>query len=84
DHMIEEIWKESSFAEAAADILRPQLEAEGERKGMLKLTRLGLEKRFGPLSNDMLAAIEAADEATLEAVFGSSTLEEARTHLGLS
>jgi hypothetical protein len=88
DHMIEEIWKESSFAEAVADILRPQLEAEGERKGERKMARrmaqIALEKRFGPLSDDVLAAIQAADEATLEEVVGSNTLEEARTHLGLS
>ncbi len=28
DHMIEEIWKESSFGEAAAEILRPEVEAK--------------------------------------------------------
>lgn len=82
--MIEEIWKESTFLEVAADILRPQLEAEGERKGERKMARVALENRFGPLSAEVLAAIQAADEATLEEVVGSNSLEEARTHLGLS
>lgn len=48
------------------------------------MARRALEKRFGQLSEDLLAAIQNADEATLEEVIGSETLEEARTHLGLN
>jgi hypothetical protein len=70
--MIEEIWKESSFAEAVTEITAR------------RMARAALEKRFGPLSEDVLTAIQAADEATLEEVVGSLTLEEARAHLGLS
>lgn len=87
DHMIEEIWKESSFAEAVADILRPQLEAEGERKAERKMAQIALEGRFGTLDEDILAAIQAADEAALEALIAhitSDTLEQVRARLGLS
>ena len=72
DQMIEEIWKESSFAEAVSQITAR------------RLAHRALEKRFGPLSDDVLATIQNADEATLEEVIGSETLEEARTHLGLN
>jgi hypothetical protein len=72
DQMIEEIWKESSFAEAVSTITAR------------RMARVSLEKRFGLLSDEVLAAIQNADEATLEEVVGSRTLEEARAHLGLN
>lgn len=76
DHMIEEIWEESSYSEAVQE--------HTSKKTARRMARAALEKRFGPLSDDVLAAIQAADEATLEEVVGSNTLEEARAHLGLS
>lgn len=75
DHMIEEIWEESSYSEA--------VQSHASKKTARRMARVGLEKRFGPLSDDVLAAIQNADEATLEDVVGAQTLEEARAHLGL-
>lgn len=85
--MMEEIWKESTFLEVAADILRPQLEAEGERKMARRMARVALEGRFGPVSDDVLAAIQVAEEAALETIVAHSstdTLEQMRARLGLS
>src|SRR5579859_6539165 len=75
DHMIEEIWKESSFAEAVTEITAR------------RMARLALEGRFGSLSDDVLAALKTADESTLEAIVSHSstdTLEQVRARLGLS
>jgi hypothetical protein len=76
DYMIEEIWEESSYGEAVQEHTR--------KKTARRMAQVALEKRFGPLSDDVLAAIQAADEATLEDVVGSLSLEEARRYLGLS
>lgn len=76
DHMIEEIWKESSFADAVAEITR--------KDTTRRIARLALEGRFGPLSDEVLAAIQAAEAATLEEVVGAQTLEQVRARLGLS
>ncbi len=76
DYMIEEIWEESSYGEAVQEHAR--------KKTARRMARVALEKRFGPLSDEVLTAIQAADEATLEEVVDSRSLEEARAHLGLS
>ncbi|HEX6780208.1 MAG TPA: hypothetical protein VF099_18500 [Ktedonobacterales bacterium] len=57
--------------------------AEGRAEGMCKLTQSILERRFGPLSQDVLQALNAADETTLSAAGASDTIEQARAHLGL-
>lgn len=79
DHMIEEIWEESSYAEAVRDHTKKQM-----TERMQRMAQIALEKRFGPLSHEVLAAIKTANETTLEAVVGSNTLEEVRARLGLS
>jgi hypothetical protein len=76
DHMIEEIWNESSYADAVRD--------HTAKITARRMTRVALERRFGALSEEVLAAIQAANEPTLEAVVGANTLEEARALLGLS
>ncbi len=98
DHMIEEIWKESSFGEAAAEILRPEVEAklrpEVEAKigaarkaeGMREMAQVALEGRLGTLSAEVLAALERADEATLKAIvahISTDTPEQIQVRLGL-
>jgi hypothetical protein len=65
-------------------VWRRRSKKEGRIEEARRMARVGLEKRFGPLSDEALAAIQNADEATLEDVVGSRTLEEARAHLGLS
>ncbi|HEY7126887.1 MAG TPA: hypothetical protein VH590_21200 [Ktedonobacterales bacterium] len=77
--MIEEIWEESSYAEAVRDHTKKQM-----TERMQRMAQIALEKRFGPLSHEVLAAIKTANETTLEAVVGSNTLEEVRARLGLS
>ena len=86
--MVEELLKHSSFAQALKEEGREEGREEGLTAGRIeearRMAQVGLEKRFGTLSDDVLAAIQAADEATLENVVGARTLEEARAHLGLS
>ncbi len=91
DHMIEEIWKESSFAEAAAEIMRPELEAkikaelgsQIKAEGMREIAQTALEDRFGALSEDVLEALSRADEATLKKLIVLKALEDVRALLGL-
>lgn len=79
DRLMREIWKESSYKDAVRDYAR--------KKTAREMARLALEGRFGTLSDDMLAAIRAADMAALKKVIAhitSDTLEQARARLGLS
>lgn len=72
--VIDEIIRQSALAE--------EFLAEGERR----LARAALEGRFGPLSEDIVAALKTADEATLiqlVAQLSTLTLEQARGLLGL-
>ncbi len=73
--MIDDLMRESGLAD--------EWIAEGERR----MVKAVLEGRFGPLSADLLAAIQAADEATLldlVAHVSTETLEQVRARLGLS
>lgn len=73
--MIDDLLKESSIAEEFIE--------EGERRMAL----IAIEGRFGPLSDDLRAAIYAADEATLRQIvaqIATLTLDELRVRLGLS
>ena len=78
--MVNEVWQHSSVAQA----LKEEGRDEGRIEEARRMARVSLEKRFGALSDEVLAAIQNADEATLEDMVGSRTLEEARAHLGLS
>lgn len=61
-------------------------EAKGEAKGLREAARAVLEGRFGTLDADTLAALSAADDATLKALLphlGTDTLAQVRERLGL-
>ena len=76
--VIDEIIRQSALAE--------EFIAEGERRGERRLAQAALEARFGPLSEDMVAALQKADEATLIQLvsqLATLTLEQARALLGL-
>ena len=53
-------------------------------KGMRDLVQPALEERFGALDDEIIQAINQADEATLKAVNLSTTLEQVRHRLGLA
>jgi hypothetical protein len=59
---------------------------EGKTEGARRMARLALEGRFGPLAEDMLAALRSADEITLTAVAShltSDALQQVQARLGL-
>jgi hypothetical protein len=61
--------------------------AEGERRGEQEMVRVMLQGRFGPLSDDVLAALRAADAATLRALaahVATDTIDQMRARLGLA
>lgn len=62
-------------------------EARGEAKGMHTMLRQVLEGRLGPLSQDVLEAIDSLGVAQLSAIAphaGTDSLEELRARLGLN
>ena len=59
----------------------------GELEGMREAVRIGLESRFGQLSEDVQQALEQADETALRellAHFAFDSLEQLRERLGLN
>src|SRR2546423_7862639 len=77
--MLGDLWKESSLAEALADRWR--------EVAMALMLQVVLESRFGPLSEDIVAALRTTDEATLRAIgerIMTDTLDEVRGRLGLA
>jgi hypothetical protein len=79
DHMIEEIWEESSYAEAVRD--------HAAKETTRRMAQLALQGRFGTLEEDIHAALNKADVAVLEAIvahIATDTLEQVRARLGLS
>ena len=82
-----DLLKESGFTEIAAELLAPRYRAEGMRDMAREMAREALIGRFGALSPDVLAAVNAADEETLKTIVGqvsTISLEEVRARLGLS
>jgi len=76
--MIDELLRESSVVQGWLK--------EGAQLGEQRMARVALEGRFGPLNEDVLAAIERTKTATLEALvahLASETLEQVRARLGL-
>jgi hypothetical protein len=72
--MIDEHLRELSLAELFIE--------EGERR----MAHIALQGRFGPLPQDILAALQTADEATLQEIVAhitTETLEQIKTRLGL-
>ncbi len=77
--MVNDLWQHSSVAQE----LKEEGRVEGRAEAARHMARIALESRFGTLSEDMLAAIQAADEATLETLITAKSLEDARAQLGL-
>jgi hypothetical protein len=80
------------FFMSNADLLKdsplyPILVEEAKRDERRATIRLVLEGRLGKLSDDVVEALKAADEATLTTIAvhaGTDTLEQIRSRLGLS
>lgn len=73
--MIDDLLKDNSFVQVMME--------EGERRMVWK----ALEGRFGPLSEDVQAAPQSADEAVMLTVItnvGTDTIEQVRARLGLA
>ncbi len=88
--MIDDLLRESGVAEYfRQEALKEGKEAgmrEGLREGMQKMVIVALEGRFGAVADDLRAAVNQADEATLEAVMAhitTETLDQLRERLGL-
>lgn len=76
--MLGDLWQESSLAGALEDLAR--------ERAMGRMLQVVLEGRFGPLSEDIVATLNMADEATLWVIgahAGTDTLEQVRARLGL-
>ena len=89
--MLRDLWRESSFGEALRDLAKEEGREEGlqegRQEGRQELAQVALEGRFGMLSNDVVEALRAADDATLRAVvahIATDSLEQARRRLGLA
>lgn len=84
--MIDELLAESPVAQYFREEAIKEGLAEGLKEGAQRMVILALEGRFGPLAEDVRAAIRQADEATLAAVVGhvaSESLEQLWARLGL-
>ena len=80
--MLDEIFEESSVAQ----YLMEKGQETGRRQMALDMARMALESRFGMLAEDLLAALNTADEAALRDVvahIGTDSLEQARARLGI-
>jgi hypothetical protein len=84
--MLSDLLRESSVAEWLRAEGEAKGKAEGKAEGMRQMTQVALEGWFGPLTADVLAALQTADEAALrEAVahVASDSQEQMRARLGL-
>lgn len=90
--VIDDLLKESAYIQEALAEGEAKGKAEGKAEGELQatrtLTQLALEGRFGaPLSDDLVAALQAADVAPLREIIhdiATETLADARARLGLN
>lgn len=76
--MIHDLLNESSVADAFIE--------EGERRMARRMAQAALEGRFGRLSQEMQASVNAADELVLQEIVAhvaTETLEQVRGRLGL-
>jgi hypothetical protein len=78
-NMIEDLWQESSLAGA--------LEERAKEHVMAQMLQVVLESRFGPVSDDVLAALDQMDGDTLRelgAHIAVDPLDQIRARLGLA
>jgi hypothetical protein len=84
--MIDDILRQSSLAEEFLAEGIAQGVAQGVAQGERRMAQAALEGRFGTLDADLLAALDTADEATLQTLMAhiaTDTLEQVRSRLGL-
>jgi len=84
--MIDDLVKQSSLAEEFFEEGKSQGLSQGRDEGMRRMVRMVLEGRFGPLSEDLLAALAATGESKLEEIgahAGTDTLKQIRSRLGV-
>jgi predicted transposase YdaD len=81
--MVEDLWQHSSVAQALKEEGREEGRIEGQVAGERRIVRKSLESRFGALDEQLLAALEKADEPMLELLITVKSLEDAKRHLGL-
>jgi predicted transposase YdaD len=77
--MLQDIIRESTFAQ---DLIE-----EGKVEGQREMARLALQGRYGPLADELVAAVNAADDATLRALVEHITtdaMSDVRARLGLT
>lgn len=77
--MLQDIIRESSFAQ---DLIE-----EGQHEMAREMARLALQGRYGPLADELVAAVNAADDATLRALVEHLTtdaMSDVRARLGLT
>ena len=100
-NMFDDIWEESSFAGAIYDTgyeigyqigygigfnegLKRACD-EAQMEGTRAFAQKVLERRFGPLSEELCVALWAADKATLvDILVNGTTLGDVRKRLGIS
>ncbi len=84
--MIKDILNDSTVAQLLKDEGREEGREQGREAGMRETALVVLEGRFGPLSDDVLAALHTVDAAllrTLLAHVAVDSLEDVRARLGL-
>jgi hypothetical protein len=77
--MLQDIIRESTFAQ---DLIE-----EGQHEMAREMARLALQGRYGPLADELVAAVNAADDATLRALVEHLTtdaMSDVRARLGLT
>jgi len=77
--MLQDIIRESTFAQ---DLIE-----EGQHEMARERARLALQGRYGPLADELVAAVNAADDATLRALVEHLTtdaMSDVRARLGLT
>ena len=77
--MLQDIIRESTFAQ---DLIE-----EGKVEGQREMARLALQGRYGPLADELVAAVNAADDATLRALVEHLTtdaMSDVQARLGLT
>lgn len=86
-YAMDELLVESSIYQEALAKGKAEGLVEGQQRAARDMALAVLEKRFLTVSADLIAAIEAADEATLRALagdFATESLEQIRARLGLN
>ncbi|MGH2516843.1 MAG: hypothetical protein ACRDHP_14410 [Ktedonobacterales bacterium] len=83
---MEDIFLESSLGQYLIQQGREEGREEGQRQMARGMAQVALEGRFGPLNADVLAAVNAADEAVLRDIvahIGTDSMEQVRKRLGV-